>query len=80
MQVSIAAATSLTVPPQAGYAIVQVKGGTGSYTTDGTTTPTTALGMTLPVGAALSLSGPDVLGKFKIIGAAGVTLDVEYYR
>lgn len=77
--IALTSATALTIPAGATYAIVQAKTATVEYTTDGTTTPTSSIGMALPAGASVALSGPLVLAAFKAISATG-TLDVEYYR
>lgn len=74
----VSTATGLTIPAGATYAIVQAAGASVKYTTDGTT-PTASVGMTLPSGAALALSGASVLANFRAISSAG-TLDVEYFK
>ena len=75
---AITSSTGLTVPAGATYATVQASGGTVKYTTDGTTTPTSSVGMTLSAGNSLALSGALVLANFRAISASG-TLDVEYF-
>jgi hypothetical protein len=49
---------------------------TCAYTTDGTT-PTSAIGMSLAIGATVLLAGGQ-MATFKAISATG-TLDVEYF-
>ena len=72
-------ATGLTVPAGAIYAVIQAAGATVKYTTDGTTTPTSSVGMTLAAGATLTLSGAAAIANFKAISASG-TLDIEYFQ
>jgi hypothetical protein len=52
---------------------------TVKYTTDGTTTPTSTVGQSLPAGACVSLSGPLVIANFSAFSSTG-TLDIEYFR
>ena len=75
---AITSATSLTVPAGATYAVVQASGGSVKYTTDGTTAPTSSIGMTLAAGAAVALAGAAAIANFKAISPTA-TLDVEYY-
>jgi hypothetical protein len=76
--VVITSSTALTIPSGAIFAWVQVSGGTAKYTTDGVTTPTTSVGMTLLQNSPpMLLSGATVLANFRIISSIG-TLDVEY--
>jgi hypothetical protein len=72
-------ATALSVPSGARFATVCASIATVRYTTDGTTTPTTAIGQPLLAGACVSLTGPAVLANFRAISSAG-TLDVEYFQ
>jgi hypothetical protein len=76
---SVTSATALTVPTGARYATVCASGAAVKYTTDGTTTPTSSVGMPLAAGACLALSGPQTLANFRAISASG-TLDVEYFQ
>ena len=72
-------ATALTVPSGARYAAVCASGATVRYTTDGTTTPTSSIGMPLASGACVALSGPQTLANFRTFSSSG-TLDVEYFQ
>jgi hypothetical protein len=76
---AITSSTALTVPSSATYAVVCAATANANYTTDGTTTPTASVGMALPVGACVPLSGTAVLADFLAISAAG-TLNVSYYK
>jgi hypothetical protein len=71
--------TALTLPALARYATICASNATVRYTTDGTTTPTAAIGQPLAAGACVSLSGAAVLANFRAISATG-TLDVEYFK
>jgi hypothetical protein len=52
-----------------------------NYTFDGTTTPTSSIGMPLLQGQCVFLSGATVLANFKAIQqAATATLDVAYTK
>ena len=72
-------ATPLSVPANALYAVVCAASASVRYTTDGATTPTASLGMTLAAGACVFLSGAKVLANFSAISASG-TLDAEFFR
>jgi hypothetical protein len=72
-------AIALTVPSGARYATVCASGSTVRYTTDGTTTPTSSVGMPLSAGTCMALSGPQVLANFRAFSASG-TLDAEYFQ
>ena len=74
-----APASGLTIPAGARYATICAAAANVEYTTDGATTPTASLGMTLFAGACVALSGPAVLANFRAFSAAG-TLDVEYFK
>jgi len=76
---ALTTATALTVPTGARYATVCASGAAVKYTTDGTTTPTSSVGMPLAAGACVALSGPQGLANFRAISASG-TLDVEYFQ
>lgn len=76
---AIVSATALTIPTGSTYATVCAATANAKYTTDGTTTPTSSVGMTLANGACVTLSGATVLANFKAISSTG-TLDVEYFR
>jgi hypothetical protein len=77
--VSIAAATSLTIPTGATFATVIVSGAAAKYTTDGTTTPTATIGEPVVAGGTVSLAGATEVANFKIFGT-GATIDVEYFK
>lgn len=72
-------ATKLTVPIGAAYATVCATTATVKYTTDGTTAPTSGVGMPLLAGSCMSLAGSLVLANFNAISSTG-TLDVEYFQ
>ena len=76
---AITTATALTVPTGSTYATVCESTANAKYTTDGTTTPTLTVGMTLAAGACVTLSGGTVIANFRAISATG-TLDIEFYR
>jgi succinate dehydrogenase/fumarate reductase flavoprotein subunit len=76
---ALVSSTGLTAPTGATYAIVQAAGATVKYTTDGATTPTATVGMTLGVGSSIALSGAQVIANFRAISATG-TLDVEFFK
>ena len=76
---AIVASTALTVPTGSTYATVCASTANVKYTTDGTTTPTSTIGMTLSTGACVTLSGATVIANFRAISATG-TLDVEFFK
>lgn len=79
LAIATAGGTGLTIPTGATYAVVQAATAQVKYTTDGTTAPTSAIGMTLAVGSTLALAGATILANFKAISATG-TLDIEYFQ
>lgn len=72
-------ATGLTIPPGARYATICASTAIVRYTTDGTTLPTTSVGMPLTSNACMNLSGPMVLSNFRAFSTSGI-LDVEYFK
>lgn len=77
--VSDSAATSLTIPSGATYAVVCAEGANHRYTWDNTTTPTAAVGTQLLQNQCVSLSGATVLSAFKIIyQSSGGTFTASY--
>ena len=72
-------ATALTIPNGARYATLCASSATLRYTTDGTTTPTSTLGMPLAAGSCVALSGAAVLANFKAFSYSA-TFDVEYFQ
>jgi hypothetical protein len=72
-------ATALTVPGGARFATVCASTATVRYTTDGTTAPTSTVGMPLAAASCVALSGAAVLANFKAFSSSG-TLDVEYFQ
>lgn len=72
-------ATGLTIPPGARYATICASTAIVRYTTDGTTLPTSTVGMPLASGACVNLSGAIVLGNFRAFATNG-TLDAEYFK
>lgn len=74
---SMAAATALTVPAGAAYAVIQVEAQAVRWRDDGTD-PTAAIGMPVAVGTTFTYEGP--LARIKFIeAAAGAILNVTYY-
>ncbi len=76
---ALTSSTALTIPTGARYATVCASTATVRYTTDGTTTPTASVGMPLPAGACMALSGPTVLANFRAFSATGL-LDTEFFQ
>ncbi|WP_439392310.1 hypothetical protein ACRQ5Q_22195 [Bradyrhizobium sp. PMVTL-01] len=77
----VASSTALTVPTGAIYAVVCAEGQAIRYTTDGTTTPTAAIGMPLQVNQCVSLLGATTIANFRAIQqSATATIDVSYYK
>ena len=76
---ALTSSTALTIPTGARYATICASTASVKYTTDGTTTPTASVGMPLPAGACVALSGATVLANFLAISATG-TLDVEFFQ
>jgi hypothetical protein len=72
-------AAGLTIPTGARYATICASTATVRYTTDGTTLPTSSVGMPLSGGACMNLSGAIVLANFRAFATSG-TLDVEYFK
>jgi hypothetical protein len=72
-------ATKLTVPAGALYATICASTAIVRYTTDGTTTPTSAIGTPIAAATCISLAGATVLTNFNSFSASG-TLDVEYFN
>lgn len=78
--ITIASATTLTVPSNANYAVVCVESANARYTADGTT-PTATVGMPLLQNQCVSLQSNTTLQRFQIIQqTAGATIDASYYR
>lgn len=78
---AITSSTALTLPTGALQAVVCVRGNNVNYTYDGTTTPTSSVGMPLAVGQCIQFSGPLVLTNLRFIQtAATATLDVGYTK
>ena len=73
------AATGLTVPEGATMATISAAGASVSYTTDGATTPTSAVGMKIAAGANVTLTGTAILANFQAISATG-TISAEFFR
>ena len=76
--VSIASATTLTIPTGAIIAEICVETAAARYTTTGTT-PTSSTGIPVALGTCFQLAGLATLQAFKIIGS-GATMDVEYFN
>ncbi|RBP15854.1 hypothetical protein DFR50_107124 [Roseiarcus fermentans] len=74
-----ATVTALTIPRGARFATICASSAGAMYTTDGVTTPTSAIGQPLPAGSCVSLSGGAVLANFRVVSPSGV-LDVEYFQ
>lgn len=78
---AITTSTALTVPATATFAEVCARGNNVNFTTDGTTTPTSSVGMPLAIGQCQFFSGATVLANFRAIQAAATaTLDAEYFK
>ena len=77
--VTLTAATALSIPATARYATICASGAMVRYTTDGATTPTSTIGQPLAAGACVSLSGAAVLANFRALSPTG-TLDAEYFQ
>lgn len=78
---TVATATSLTVPSGATYAVVCARGQNVNYTTDGITTPTISVGMQLLQNQCVNIVGATVIANFKAIQqSATATLDVSYFK
>lgn len=77
-------ATPLTVPQGPTptiYAVVCASGAPINYSTDGTTLPTSSVGMPLAAGSCLPLVGAAVIANFKAIQqSAAALLNVSYFR
>jgi hypothetical protein len=77
----VTTSTSLTIPTGALFAMMTVSGNSIRYTTDGTTTPTSTIGMPMQVNQSIMFSGATVLSNLRIIQqAATATIDVEYFK
>ncbi|RBP03793.1 hypothetical protein DFR50_14241 [Roseiarcus fermentans] len=68
----------LSIPDGAAFATVCAEGAPARFTTDGVTVPSGRIGMPLPAGECVALSGPAVLSAFRAVAAG--SLDVEYFR
>lgn len=78
---AITTATALTIPTGALQAVVCASGNSVNYTYDGTTTPTSSVGMPLASGQCIQFSGATVLSNLKFIQtAATATLNVSYTK
>lgn len=75
--ISIATASSLTVPAGATYAVVQSSGGNAYYTYDGSTPTTSNYSGYLTAGQTIGLSGVAVISAFKIVGTS---MAVSYFK
>lgn len=73
----LTAATALTVPARASYAVITVEGQPVRWRDDGTN-PTASVGNPLPVGATLIYDGNLAAIKFIQTAVAG-TINVAYY-
>jgi hypothetical protein len=81
VNVTLASATSLTIPAGATYAVVCAANQNVTYSIDGTTTPTSSIGTTLASGQCVPLAGPAVIAAFKAIETiSGATINVSYFR
>lgn len=69
--VSDAAATALTIPSGATYAVICAEAASHRFTWDGTTTPTAAIGTVLAQGSCVQMSGASSLAAFRIITVTG---------
>lgn len=79
--VAITTSTALTVPTGSLFAVVCAAGNSVNYTYDGTTTPTSSVGLPLASGQCIQFSGATVLANLKFIQtAATATLNVGYTK
>lgn len=75
----IDAVSALTVPAAANSALISIETTSARYSSDGTN-PTAAVGLLLPAGTLLRLTGQATLTAARFIGTvAGGSLDVEYF-
>jgi hypothetical protein len=72
-------ATALTLPTGARVAVICASTASVRYTTDGSTTPTSSVGVQIPASTCIELTGSAVLANFKAISATG-SLDVEFFK
>ena len=70
-------AVGLTIPTNANYALVCAETATVRWTWDGTTTPTSSVGIPIAAGQCTPFSGPKILANLKFFSSSG-TIDVEY--
>lgn len=77
--ISITSVTTLTVPNGATMAEICVTATAANYTTTGTV-PTASAGGGVPVSGCFQLAGKASLSAFKVIGASGAIMSVEYFR
>lgn len=75
--VSIAAASPLTVPTGATYAVLCAVGGSAYYTYDGSVPSAANYAGTLSAGQMLPVNGAEALAALKIIGTS---MSVSYWR
>ena len=71
--------TALTIPSGARMATICASTAVVRYTTDGTTAPTSTVGMPIQQNTCIQLTGPLVLYNFRMLSATG-TVDVEYFQ
>lgn len=78
---AITVSTALTVPATALFAEVCASGNNVNFTYDGTTTPTSSVGMPLATGQCQFFQGATLLTNLRFIQkAATATLDVTYSK
>ncbi len=79
---TIASATSLTVPAGTNYAVICAKGGAANWEVDGATTPTGSSGTALSQGQCVAIFGSKSVQNFQAIQQSGntTTLDVNFYK
>lgn len=78
---AVTAATGLTPPSGATYAVACASGANIDYTLDGTTTPTASVGSQLTQGSCVALQGTSIIAAFKAIQqTATAMLNVSYFK
>ena len=76
---TLAAATGLTVPGTATYAVVQPSGGDVIWRDDGTAPTVAGIGMTLYAGSVWTFSGDLSVVQFILSSGQTPTLNISYY-
>jgi hypothetical protein len=78
---TLSSAQHLTIPSGATYAVVCASVQAVNYSIDGTTVPTSSIGMPLASGSCVPLAGAAVLAAFQAIQqVSGATISASYFR